>query len=119
MNVQAFSAELMEMYAFVKDAYDEKDGNLLSERITTLNCYLARSAEMLAEAEHALNTAKGVHSGLIPKGMPASIAREWLAGQCAGEIRMLKLTDRLNAAIVHIIEGTRSQISFIKAQTRY
>ena len=115
MNTSDFTAELLEMYAFIKDAYNEQDGNLLSSRITVLNSYLARSAEMLAEAEHYLNTAKGLHSELIPQGMPASIAKEWLSGKCANELKLLKLTDRLNAAIVHIIEGTRSQISYCKS----
>jgi len=119
MTPAELTKELIEMYQFVKDSYDESDGNLLAGRLTILNTMLARSAEMLAEAEYNLNAAKGVHSEMIPHGMPASVAKEWLSGKCRDELKLVKLTDRLNASIVHIIESTRSQISFVKSLARF
>ena len=96
----------------------------IQERIQTLMVYLARSAELLAQAKRELrikrtteisNTiiaiAKEQHlSGKVQNTLLESIAEE--------ETYKVDWLDRINSTIVHQIDGLRSLLSFAKEEMR-
>jgi hypothetical protein len=76
--------------------------------------WLARSSELLAEAQAMNDRRRGKESEALTE-LPASLIRERLSGICADESRLLKLADRLNATIVHQIDAIRTILSFEKS----
>lgn len=75
--------------------------------------WLARTAELVADAEYYLNVKRGEvaheHSELS-----ATILREVSAKECAEEQRLYRLAERINASLVHRIAALRSQLSYEK-----
>lgn len=95
------------------------DAHELTERLTTLNAYMARSGQMLAQAKNrqdravAQAYAKNDHT---IAGMSPSIARKFIDAQCANENYLVNWLDRINRTCVHQGENIRTQISFAKEQ---
>ena len=116
--------QIEKIYKYLVQRYDEKDGTILTERITNLNVALARSAELLADAEYYLNKKKGLESGKIyenerlSKLKPTEI-KFLLDGKTADEQRVYKQCERLNRAITHQLEGLRTQLSYLKSLPNY
>ena len=95
--------------------------NVLLDRLSTLNVYMARSGEMLAEAvflqEEAINRASEENKERIDC-MAATVANKYLTSCCRHENRLVKWLDRINATCKHQSDNLRTQISFVKEQVR-
>ena len=119
IDIISISVEIKEISAYCKEAYNEKDGDGMSERITKLNSYLARSSELLSSAWYFLNVKRGEVSERLHKEndkLAPTKLKELMAGDLAQEESTYKLCERINRTITHQIEGLRSQLSFIKEQ---
>lgn len=94
---------------------------VLLDRLSTLNVYMARSGEMLAEAvflqEEAINRAFEENKDRIDC-MAATVANKYLTSCCRHENRLVKWLDRINATCKHQSDNLRTQISFVKEQVR-
>lgn len=112
---EILEAEMLEIHQFVSDSWQHADAEQLSERLTVLSIYLARTADMLGEAEFLLSNARGCWTEML-NGMQATELREILAMKTAAEQRLATKLERLNAAIVHQIDAVRSQLSFCKQE---
>lgn len=93
--------------------------NVLLDRLSTLNVYMARSGEMLADAmqlqDRAINAVYAEQGKLILK-MPATIASKFVNSCCDQENRLVKWLERINATCKHQSDNLRTQISFAKEQ---
>jgi hypothetical protein len=93
--------------------------NEMMERLSTLNVYMARSGEMLADAmqlqDRAINAVYAEQRKLILK-MPATIASKFVNSCCDQENRLVKWLERINATCKHQSDNLRTQISFAKEQ---
>ena len=76
--------------------------------------WLARSSELLAEAQYILDRKRGEEAERLT-GFPPSVGREVLAGRSAEEARLHRLADRLNVTITHQLDAIRSVLSFEKS----
>ncbi len=97
------------------------DANVLVDRLTDLNHYMARTAVMLAEAKmiqdkSLLDAYMSYSSSGIP--MPASAVNKMVASACGEANMLVNWIDSLNRALVHIGENMRTQISFSKEQLK-
>lgn len=108
-------SELEQYLADTQQKYNEKDGQVLAERITRLNRLLARSAELMADAQFHYDCALGVQSELLDEKLAPSKFTQILKSKVAVENRLLKLTERLNRTITHQLDSIRSQLSFLKS----
>ena len=84
--------------------------NVLLDRLSTLNVYMARSGEMLAEAvflqEEAINRAFEENKDRIDC-MAATVANKYLTSCCRYENRLVKWLDRINATCKHQSDNLR------------
>lgn len=97
----------------------EDDANLLVERLSTLNHYLARTAVMLSEAKMIHDKSMlDTYMAYDFDKMPASVVNKMVASMCGGTGRLVTWIERLNRALVHIGENLRTQISFSKEQLK-
>ena len=122
MELLNLTRELNDIYSYCNTGYKHKDGNELSERITTLNVYLARSSMLLGEAQFHYDTKQGEEAEKIVKeelktGIKISptVFKQLINGRTAQETKILKFTERLNRTITHQIDGVRSQLSYLKS----
>lgn len=78
--------------------------NEMMDRLSTLNVYMARSGEMLADAiqlqDRAINAVYAEQGKLILK-MPATIASKFVNSCCDQENRLVKWLERINATCKH------------------
>lgn len=95
------------------------DPTELTNRLSDINTYMARTGKMLADAkqfqDNAISTAYGEHSKEIMK-MPATIASKFISSQCGDVNYLVNWLDRLNRTCVHQGDNIRTQLSFIKEQ---
>ena len=97
----------------------EDDANLLVERLSTLNHYLARTAVMLSEAKMIHDKSMlDTYMAYDFYKMPASVVNKMVASMCGETSRLVTWIERLNRALVHIGENLRTQISFSKEQLK-
>lgn len=110
--------ELTSIYEYLQKSYNEKDGEILTRRITNLNASLARSAELLADTKYYLDKKKGeVSEELIEKypDLSATQLKSLLESKVALEQRLYSQCERLNRSITHQLEGLRTQLSYLKS----
>lgn len=86
----------------------------LSERCE----WLARSAELVAEAQYHLDVARGIASETVDAKLSWSIAKEIIASKTADNARLLRLADRLHATISNQMKAIITVISFEKESQR-
>lgn len=95
------------------------DANVLVDRLTDLNHYMARTAVMLAEAKMIQDKAQlDSYLAYDFDGMPASAVNKMVASMCGEANMLVNWIDRLNRTLVHIGENMRTQISFSKEQLK-
>lgn len=91
----------------------------LTNRLSDINTYMARTGRMLADAkllqDNAMSATYGEHSKAIMK-MPATIASKFISSQCGDVNYLVNWLDRLNRTCVHQGDNIRTQLSFIKEQ---
>lgn len=106
--------ELHEIYKLLK-TLEHANSQELYDELVTAQGWLARSGELVAEAQYIVDKKRGdAAQGYWQQNVGASILREFLARDCAEEAKLLKLADRLNACLVHRIDSIRTLISFEK-----
>lgn len=97
------------------------DINELTERLSTISVYMARSGQMLADAKYLQDTERAglfaEHSKTILK-MPATIATRFIESQTAEVNYLVSWIDRINATCKHHCDNLRTLISFSKEQLR-
>lgn len=97
------------------------DGNLLFERLTQTNIYLARSGQLLAQVkqiqdEDALEVFNS-YPEYIAK-LSATLAKQFVSANLSEVNYYVNWLDRLNRAFVHSGDNIRTQMSFLKEELR-
>ena len=96
-----------------------KDPDALTERLSIISGFNARTGEMLADAEAILARDRGeVLSKLLqndPK-MPASQQKTLVDAECSYSTKVCRLIERANRASVHAGEACITLISFAKEE---
>ena len=106
--------ELSQIYESIKPELDKTQ--LLAE--LDYRCqWLARSGELIADAQYILDCKRGQVADKN-NNLSATLLREVIARDCAEENRLYKLADRLNATLTHQIDALRTMISFEKESMR-
>lgn len=122
MELEKLTEELNNIYSYCNTGYNHKDGNELSERITKLNVYLARSSMLLGEAQFYYDKAQGEEAeniieeeGKTGIKISPTVFKQLINGRTINEMKVLKFTERLNRTITHQLDGIRSQLSYLKS----
>ena len=94
-----------------------RDINSLCTELDIASQKLARSAELLADAQFIADKKRG-EVAEKNRDESATLLREIIVGELADENRLLKLCEKLNSALVHRIESIRSILSAEKELSR-
>ena len=99
--------------------------NEILVRLSTISVYLARTAQMLADAKKAANEVKksGVARqviGMLGKGLPlsATTQKAIIDGLAVEENHLVDWIERLNRTCTHQLDALRSMLSFEKEMAR-
>jgi hypothetical protein len=117
MSLDEIEKEITEIIGFISCYYNKDNGNEVSERITNLNIYLARTSVLLSEAQFLFDerfsseTEKLIGNELLTASTINNLAKS----RCAIENKLLKLVDRINSTITHQLDSIRSQLSYLKS----
>ena len=80
--------------------------------------WLARSAQLLGDVQRMYDVKRGeAAQDAADRGLGGNLARDFIAGVCADENRLLTLAERLNSTLVHQIDAVRSMLSYEKQTT--
>jgi len=96
----------------------------ISDRISQLMSYMARSGEMLAQAKRLLRSRKSVEirntimTVAKAERLSASVQNALLDSVCEQEAFLADWLDRVNKSCTHQIEGLRSLLSYEKEGLR-
>lgn len=94
---------------------DDLEG--LQGKILMLTRMIGLSSEVKARALKDLNDRKKIaFAKFRNEGLQASVLKYVIDGETSDEIAKLELADRLNAGIVHAIDGLRTIISLKKTE---
>ena len=119
MTTEELAEQLKDIYAYVGKPYNEKDGQEISERITRLSVYLARSAELLSWSQFFYDKAKGDASEEAIKQydnkLSPTVMKSLVESRSRNEGKLHKACERLNRTITHQIDALRSQLSYLKS----
>ena len=115
MEIEKITSEIIEIAEFCNCWYN--NGNELSERITVLNTYLARSAVLQTEAQFIYDNslAKETEKLMGHEELSATTIKNLVTGRTSTEKKMLLLCERINRTLVHQIDSLRSQLSYLKS----
>ena len=114
-------AEIYQRYAEQKCPSDPSE---INERIRTLQVYVARTGQMLAEAKLLLNRKKSSEIAqsvvkIAKEGYLSAKAQNAIIDSIAAEEKYLvDWLDRLNAACTHQVDHTRSLLAYEREQMR-
>ena len=92
----------------------KRDINSLCTELDIASQKLARSAELLADAQYIADVKRG-EVAEENREESATLLREIITGKLADENRLLKQCEKLNSSLVHRIESIRSILSAEKA----
>lgn len=110
--------EANQINAFLADDH-KSDPDSISQRLSLISGFNARTGEMLAEAEYILSIWKGeVLEQLLledPK-MPANTQKTLVEAKCAYGIKVCRLLERTNRSTVHSGEVGITQLSYAKEE---
>ncbi len=117
MEIIEIQKELEEIIGFISCFYNKDNGNEVSERITNLNVYLARTSVLLSEAQFLFDErfAKETEKLIGNELLTASTINNLAKSRCATEKKLLTLVDRINSTITHQLDSIRSQLSYLKS----
>lgn len=97
------------------------DPNMLFERISRTNVYLARSGKLLAEVklyqDQEMSDVFAKYSDYI-NALKATTANKFIESQLASVNYYVNWLDRINRAFVHSGDNLRTQMSFLKEDLR-
>jgi hypothetical protein len=117
MTFEEIKNEIEEVVGFISCYYNKDNGAEISERITRLNVYLARTSVLLSEAQFLFDErfAKETESLIGNELLTASTINNLAKSRCATEGMLLKLVERINRTITHQLDSIRSQLSYLKS----
>lgn len=112
-------AEIMQR--FLEEDIPTDNPNVLVNRLSTINTYLACSGKALADAK-LLQDKEIVfiyqnNSNYILSLSP-SIAKRYVESLASAENHLVNWIERINRTLVHIGDNVRTQISFAKEELR-
>ena len=117
-RLRGMEDEANRINAFLADDH-QSDPDAISQRLSLISGYNARTGEMLAEAEYILSIWKGeVLEQLLeldPK-MPANTQKTLVEAKCAYGIKVCRLLERTNRSTVHSGEVGITQLSYAKEE---
>ncbi|OFY43966.1 MAG: hypothetical protein A2X18_07505 [Bacteroidetes bacterium GWF2_40_14] len=112
--------ELSDMQSYLETTLSD-DPAELTERLASLNVYLARSGYLLAVAKNkrdkAVNGVFSEYQKMILK-MPATVANKFIDSCVEKENMNVNWLDRMNRTCVHQGDNIRTLVSFSKEQLR-
>lgn len=112
--------ECLEMQRFLEET-PANDANILCERLTQVNIYLARSGQLLATVkqiqDECTNDIFVAEKSDILK-MSATLAKQYISSFLSEVNYYVNWLDRLNRAFVHGGDNLRTQMSFLKEELR-
>jgi cob(I)alamin adenosyltransferase len=113
-------AEITASLNAIREAVDadiiDSDIVNVQNKLLKLTQLMGLSAETKASAKKLLNMKERIVFEMMDKKMPPSVQSKFLNAECYEENAILEYADRLNAAIVHVIEALRSVISLYKTE---
>jgi hypothetical protein len=106
--------EIDKLYKSIKEPLDRSNQGLMNE--LDYRCqWLARSAELMADAQILLDKKRGdVAESFINSEQGWNVVKMLIESQTKDEKRAYALAERLNATISHQIDAIRSLLSFEK-----
>ena len=114
--------ELMCLAQEIQDFLEFKvsdEPNILVDRLSEINSYIATSGKLLADAKYLLDEkmekAFIVYDDKI-SNMPPSVATKFISSLCKEENYLVNWSERLNRSLVHIGDNTRTQVSWAKEE---
>jgi len=116
MTIEDLTKEIEDILGYCSVTYNQDQPAELMERLTNLSVYLARTAELLSEAQYfydyhlALETDK-----LLGLNYSGNALRDVAKGRVATHKKLLDLTERINSTITHQIDAIRTQLSYLKS----
>lgn len=112
--------ECLAMQRFLEET-PANDPNVLSDRLTNVNIYLARSGQLLAQVkqiqDECTNDIFVAEKDDILK-MSATLAKQYISSFLSDVNYYVNWLDRLNRAFVHSGDNIRTQMSFLKEELR-
>lgn len=117
MKIEEIQKEIIEITEFCSCHYDQSNGIEVSERITCLNVYLARSSVLLSEAQFLFDErfAEETQKLIGNETITASTINNLAKSRCATEGKLLRLVERINRTVTHQLDSLRTQLSFLKS----
>lgn len=120
MKLDEFQSECETMQEFLESRASDTP-ELMLDRLTQLNSYLARSGMLLAEAKLIQDNERAllyVGNADMLKRMPVSTAKAFVESQTGDINYYVNWLDRINRALVHVGDNLRTQVSFAKEELR-
>ncbi|MCM1354725.1 MAG: hypothetical protein NC229_08705 [Bacteroides sp.] len=112
--------ECLDMQRFLEELV-ANDPQVLYDRITRTNVYLARSGKLLSEVKRLQDEAMldvfNSYSDYI-KSLSATTAKQFISANLADINYYVNWLDRLNRSFVHSGDNIRTQMSFLKEELR-
>ena len=117
MNLlEKYSEELNNMQQYLEITVGDDPGEI-SERLSSIAVYMARTGHLLAEAKMELDQARvsaySTHVGTIGK-LPATVSKMFIESVTDQQNRLVYWVDRLNSACIHQGDILRTLLSFQK-----
>ena len=117
MNLlEKYSEELNNMQQYLEITVGDDHGEI-SERLSSIAVYMARTGYLLAEAKMELDQARvsvySTHVGTIGK-LPATVSKMFIESVTDQQNRLVNWVDRLNSACIHQGDILRTLLSFQK-----
>jgi len=119
-DIKALLKECSDMQAWLEEVPSDEPKEM-TDRLSVLGVYMARSGNMLADAKYLQDKARSMvfveHGKSILK-MPATVSTKFIDSQ-VGEVNYLvNWLDRINRTCVHQSDSMRTLLSFMKEQLR-
>lgn len=117
MNLlEKYSEELENMQQYLEITVSD-DPNEISERLSMIAVYMARTGFILAEARMELDQARvsaySSHTGTISK-LPATVSKMFIESVTDQQNRLVNWVARLNSTCIHQGDILRTLLSFQK-----
>lgn len=124
ISIKIFSMNLLEKYSEELENIQKyleitvsDDPDEISERLSMIAVYMARTGYILAEAKMELDQARvsvySTHVGTIGK-LPATVSKMFIESVTDQQNRLVNWVDRLNSACIHQGDILRTLLSFQK-----
>jgi len=122
MKLEQLTERLNHIYKYCQATYDDKNGDLISGRLSELSSYLAESSNLLAWAQYYYDKIQGEEAEKLIKEqgqteirISPTVFKQLINGRSINESKILKFTERINRTITHQIDILRSQLSYLKS----